>query len=92
MIRTFRHKGLERFFTKSDRGKIDAKQAGRIQRMLDLLDAAVRPEDMNLPGFGSHGLAPKANGLYAVSVSGNWRITFRFEVGDAIDVNLEDYQ
>jgi len=91
MIRTFRHKGLERFFTKSDRSKIDAKQAGRIRRMLDRLDAAVRPEDMNLPGYDFHGLVPKAEGVYAVSVSGNWRITFEFENGDAINVNLEDY-
>ena len=91
MIRGFRHKGLERFFTKSDHSKIGAKQAGRIRRILDRLDAAARAEDMNLPGLGFHGLAPKAMGVYAVSVSGNWRITFRFEAGDAFDVNLEDY-
>jgi toxin HigB-1 len=91
MIRNFRHKGLERFFTKSNRSKIDAKQADRIRRMLDRLDAAVRPEDMNLPDYGFHVLAPKAKGVYAVSVSGNWRITFRFEGDDTIEVNLEDY-
>lgn len=91
MIESFRHKGLERFFTKSDRSKIDAKQADRIRRILDRLDAATRPEDMNLPGYGFHGLAPKTNGVYAVSVSGNWRITFRFEGGNAVDVKLEDY-
>ena len=91
MIESFRHKGLERFFTKSARSKIDAKQADRIRRMLDRLDAATRPQDMNLPGYGFHGLAPKTKGVYAVSVSGNWRITFRFEGGNAVDVNLEDY-
>ena len=91
MIESFRHKGLERFFTKSDRSKIDAKQADRIRRMLDRLDAVTRPQDMNLPGYGFHGLAPKTKGVYAVSVSGNWRITFRFEGGNAVDVNLEDY-
>lgn len=91
MIKSFRHKGLERFFTKTDRSKIDAKQADRIRRLLDRLDAATRPEDMDLPGYSFHGLAPKSKGVYAVSVSGNWRITFRFEAGDAVDVKLEDY-
>ena len=65
--------------------------SGAMTRMLDRLDAATRPEDMNLPGYGFHGLAPKTKGVYAVSVSGNWRITFRFEGGNAVEVNLEDY-
>lgn len=91
MIKSFRHKGLERFFTRSDRSKIDAQKADRIGRLLDRLDAAVVPEDMNLPGYDFHALAPKSSGVYAVSVSGNWRIIFRFEGADAVDVNLEDY-
>ncbi|MCC6211791.1 MAG: type II toxin-antitoxin system RelE/ParE family toxin [Burkholderiales bacterium] len=91
MIKGFRHKGLERFFTKSERKGIDARQADRIERILDRLDAAVRPEDMNLPGYKFHGLKGDRKGTFAVSVSGNWRITFRFEAGDALDVNLEDY-
>jgi len=91
VIKSFRHKGLDRFFTKSDRSKIDARQADRIRRILDRLDAAVKPEDMNLPGFRFHGLSGKLKGAFAVSVSGNRRITFRFADTDAIDVNLEDY-
>ncbi len=91
MILGFRHKGLERFFTKSNRRGIDARQADRIRRILDRLDVAVRPEDMNLPGLRFHGLKGDRKGTYAVSVSGNWRITFRFEETDAMDVNLEDY-
>jgi proteic killer suppression protein len=91
MIKGFRHKGLERFFTKGDHSKIDPNHADRIRRMLDRLDASVKPEDMNLPGYRFHALAPKSKGVHAVSVSGNWRITFRFEAADAIDVNLEDY-
>jgi proteic killer suppression protein len=59
--------------------------------MLDRLDAVVRPEDMNLPGYKFHTLKGNRKGTYAVSVSGNWRITFRFADGDAVDVNLEDY-
>lgn len=91
MIRKFRHKGLERFFTKSDRSGIDAKHSMRIQRLLDRLDAATKPDDMNLPGYRYHGLKGDRAGFYAVSVSGNWRITYRFVDGDAVDVNLEDY-
>lgn len=91
MIRNFRHKGLARFFTRSERKGLDARQLDRIRRILDRLDSAVRPEDMNLPGYGFHGLKGDRKGVYAVSVSGNWRITFRFEAGDAVDVNLEDY-
>lgn len=91
MIRSFRHKGLERYFTKSERRGIDAKHAERIRRILDLLDAAVRPEDLNLPGYRFHGLKGDRKGVYSVWVSGNWRITFQFEAGDAVYVNLEDY-
>ena len=91
MIRRFRHKGLERFFTAGDRRRIDARQADRILRVLDRLDAAARPEDLDLPGFDFHPLRGERKGTYSVSVSGNWRITFRHEAGDAMDVNLEDY-
>ena len=91
MIKSFRHKGLERFFTKSERKGIDAKQADRIRRILDRLDAAVKPEDMNLPGNKFHGLKGDRKCTHTVSVSGNWRITFGMETGDAIEVNLEDY-
>ena len=91
MIDSFRHKGLERYFTASDRRSIDANQAARIRRILDRLDAAVKPEDMNLPGYDFHRLRGERKGTYAVSVSGNWRITFRFKDRDAVDVNLEDY-
>ena len=63
----------------------------RILRLLDRLDAAMKPEDMNLPGYRFHQLKGDRKRAFSVSVSGNWRITFRFEDGDAVDVNLEDY-
>ena len=91
MIRSFRHKGLERYFTASAHKGIDARLEPRIRRVLDRLDAATKPGDMNLPGYRFHGLKGERKGAYAVSVSGNWRITFRFDGGDAADVNLEDY-
>jgi toxin HigB-1 len=91
MIRTFKHKGLGRFFTKGDHRGIPAQSAARIERMLDRLDASVTAADMDLPGYRFHPLKGTRAGEYAVSVSGNWRITYRFQGEDAIDVNLEDY-
>lgn len=63
----------------------------RIERMLDRLDSSAAPRDMDLPGYRFHPLKGERNGEFAVSVSGNWRLTFRFEGEDAIAVNLEDY-
>jgi len=91
VIRTFRHRGLERFFTKSDHRKIPADRAVRLKIVLDHLDASGSPQDMNLPGYRWHPLKGKRKGTYAVAVSGNLRITFRFDGQDAIDVDLEDY-
>jgi proteic killer suppression protein len=91
MIRSIRHKGLLRFFSDDDHRGINAKHAARIVRLLDRLDSASRPEDMSLPGFAFHGLTGFSPKRYAVSVSGNWRITFAFDGEDAVDVDLEDY-
>jgi toxin HigB-1 len=81
---------LEAFFTKDDPRKVPADRLARITRLLDRLDAAKMPQDMNLPGFGFHPLKGNRKGAYAVSVSGNWRLSFRFEGGHAVDVDLED--
>jgi proteic killer suppression protein len=91
MIRTFKHRGLERFFKTGDHRGIIAKSEARIERLLDRLDSAVKPEDMNIPGFRFHSLTGNRKGSYSITVTGNWRITFRFDGEDAIDLNLEDY-
>ena len=91
MIRTFKHRGLERFFRKSDYRGIPAQFAPRIERLLDRLDSAAKPEDMNLPGYRFHPLKGDRKGRYAVSVSGNWCLTFSFDGEDATDLDLEDY-
>jgi proteic killer suppression protein len=91
MIRSFRHKGLERFFRKSDPRGIQAHQAGRVGRILSLLDEASSPEQLNIPGLFLHPLKGERKGEWAMTVSGNWRITFRFDGEDVIVVNLEDY-
>ena len=91
MIKSFKHKGLELFFTKGSYKGIPAQFGARIERMLDRLDAAKEAKDMDLPGYKFHVLKGERKGDCAVSVNGNWRITFAFEDEDAVDVNLEDY-
>ena len=68
-----------------------AQHGARVERMLDRLDAAREANDMDLPGFKFHALKGDRKGEFAVSVSGNWRITFGFDDQDAVNVNLEDY-
>ena len=91
MIRNFRHRGLQRFFGKGDHRGIPAEFGPCIERLPDRLEAAAKPNDMNLPGCKFHGLKGDRKGAYAVTVSGNWRITFAFDGEDAVDVELEDY-
>lgn len=91
MIRSFRGKALRRFAETGDASRLSVRNPDRIRRILARLDAAERPEDMNLPGFRFHGLKGPQRGRYAVDASGNWRVTFGWSDGDAVDVDLEDY-
>ena len=91
MIRSFRNKALERFFGTGDGRGLSVQNTRRIANILRALDDASRPEDMNLPGFRFHALVGREKGRYAVNASGNWRITFAWRDGDAVDVDLEDY-
>lgn len=91
VIRSFRHRGLDRLFTRSERKGVPADFIARLERMLDRLDCANGPQDMDLPGYRFHALKGQRKGTYSVSVSGNWRLTFRWQGDDAVDVNLEDY-
>jgi len=91
MIRSYRHKGVERFFSSGSRAGIQAAHAPRLARQLSALDAATRPEDMNRPGWDWHPLKGGLSGHWSVSVNGNWRLTFAFENGDAILVDYQDY-
>lgn len=91
MIKNFKHKGLEQFFTKDIRRLLDIKDLPRITRILDRLDAAVLVEDMNIPSWDFHELKGDRKGVWSVAVRKNWKITFRFEDGNAYDVNFEDY-
>jgi proteic killer suppression protein len=91
LIRSFRSRALLRFWEKDDSSKLPPDRIKRISAILDLLDAATSPEDLNLPGFGFHRLSGRSKGRFAVSVTVNWRITFGWHEGDAVDVDLEDY-
>lgn len=91
MISSFNQKGLEGFFARGSCRAIPAQYAASIERMLDRLDSAVTPEDMDLPGFKFHELKGNRKGVYSVTASGNWRITFKFDGDSAIEVDLEDY-
>ena len=91
MITSFRSKGLERFAAKGDASKLSVQNIRRIERILAQLSVAVRPEEMNLPGWRFHLLKGDQAGRYAVDASGNWRITVGWDGQDAVDVDLEDY-
>lgn len=91
MIKSFQHKGLERFFRRGETKGILAQYVGRVQRILDLLDDAADPQQLKIPGMFLHPLKGDRKGQWAMSVSGNWRITFAFDGEDVIVVNLEDY-
>lgn len=91
MIETFRHKGLEDFFYDGTKKGVQPKHADKLADILDVLDAATTLQDLNFPGSGLHQLQPKKDNRWAVKVSGNWRITFRFEQGIVYEVDYEDY-
>ena len=87
----FRHKGLGRFFTEGSTAGIQTKHASRLRLILGRLSVAIEPRDVGLPGLALHPLKGARHGTWAVSVSGNWRVTFRFEGPDATDIDYEDY-
>ena len=91
MIRSFRHRGLERFYRTGSKAGIQPKHAKRLRVQLGRLDAASDPEDMNLPGWRLHALKGELHGHWAVWVDENWRLTFRFTGPDAEIVDYQDY-
>ena len=91
MIRSYRHKGVEKFVLSGSTARIRNEHAKRLRLILGRLQASTEPRDMNLPGLRLHELKGKNKGRWSVWVSGNWRVTFRFEGIDAVDVDYEDY-
>lgn len=91
MIKSFKHNGLEKFFLTGSKADIQAIHARKLQLILGRLNASTSPRDMNLPGLYLHELKGNKKGTWSVRVSGNWRVTFKFDQTDAIAVNYEDY-
>ena len=91
VIKSFRHRGLGKFFRTGSKAGIQPKHAAKLRLQLFALDNAKQPGDMNAPGWKLHPLAGELKDHWATWVSGNWRLTFRFEGEDAILVNYQDY-
>ena len=91
-IRSFRHKALRELFEHDRARGLPADQVNRLRRILTALDAATAVEEMRaIPGWRLHSLAGDLKGFWSISVTGNWRLIFRFNAGDALDLDLVDY-
>ena len=90
MIRSFRSKALRVFWERNDSSKLPVKNTDKVATRLAAIDAAVRADELNIPGFRFHGLQGKPK-RHAIDATGNYRITFGWDGDDAIDVDLEDY-
>lgn len=91
MIKSFTDKGLQLFWDTGSVRKLAVQNPKRIKLILDMLDAATKPSDMDVQGLRFHNLTPRWPSRYTVVASGNYRVTFAFEKGHAVDVDLEDY-
>ena len=91
MIRSFKHRGLKRLYERGDRSGIRPDLVETVQEILTVLDGAAMPQALNLPGYRLHPLKGALKGFWSVTVRANWRIMFRFEEADALDVELIDY-
>ncbi|MFI3196723.1 MAG: type II toxin-antitoxin system RelE/ParE family toxin [Methylococcaceae bacterium] len=91
MIKSFRHKGLKKFFDSASLAGIQPQHAKRLRMQLVALDTATTVEDMDIPGFKLHALKGSVNDRWSVWVNGNWRVTFEFQNGNAFILDYEDY-
>jgi toxin HigB-1 len=91
MIKSFKHRGLNALYDGRTARRLAPQHLERLRDILAVLDRSRGPGDMNLPGFRLHPLKGRLKGHWAVAVSGNWRVTFRFEDGHAVDVDYIDY-
>ena len=91
MIKTFRHKGLQRFFETGSKAGIQASHADKLRLQLAALDQAQKPEDMSAPSWALHPLRGELKGYWAITVNGNWRVIFCFEGVNVILLDYLDY-
>lgn len=91
MIKSFRHKGLKRFYETGSVAGVQSSHNNRLRMILTALDTSLEIGDMDIPGFKLHPLKGQKKGRWSVSVSGSWRITFEFREGNAYVIDYEDY-
>ena len=91
MIKSFKHKGLERFYSKGTTSGIQSKHAKRLRLQLAALDSAVLIDDLDIPGYRLHRLRGNREGVWSITVSANWRLTFEFSDGCVFVLDYEDY-
>ncbi|TDN64108.1 type II toxin-antitoxin system RelE/ParE family toxin [Scandinavium goeteborgense] len=91
MIMSFRHKGLRNLFFFDETAGVLPSHVKRLRNRLTVLDSATKASDLNLPGYRLHALTGDRAGVWSITVSGNWRLTFEFFNGDAHVLNYEDY-
>ena len=91
MIKSFKHKGLQKFYETGRNTGVQSAHKKRLKFQLIALDTATKIEDMDIPGFKLHPLKGKRKGIWSISVSGNWRLTFEFEDGNVYILNYGDY-
>jgi toxin HigB-1 len=91
VIKSFRHKGLKKFYETGSVVGVQSSHLNRLKMILTALDTSVEISDMDIPGFKLHPLKGKLKGRWSVSVSGNWRITFEFREGNTYVLDYEDY-
>jgi proteic killer suppression protein len=91
MIKSFKHKGLEKFYASGNTRGIQSNHAKKLRMQLAALDTAQSIDDMDIPGYRLHQLTGDRKGIWPISVNANWRLTFEFEDGNVYILNYEDY-
>ena len=91
MIKSFKHKGLEKFYDGGSTKRIQANHAKKLRMQLAALDTAQSIDDMDIPGYRLHQLTGDRKGIWSITVNANWRLTFEFEAGNVYILNYEDY-
>ncbi len=91
MIKSFKHKGLEKFYESGSTRGIQANHAKKLKMQLAALDTAQSIDDMDVPGYRFHQLTGNRRGIWTITVNANWRLTFEFEEGNVYILNYEDY-
>jgi toxin HigB-1 len=91
MIRGFRRRALRRLYENDDRRAVSAEHVEMVTRVMARLDVATQPNELNLPGFQLRRLEGELTGCWSITIRGNWGIIFRFNLGNATDVDLVEY-